>query len=128
VGIFDDSSEAKLRSYQGFSSKHIRKISAIMSRGAVIGLSFFLGLFCVVHTANGKSVDPTLIRRLGTEHEVLSCGGCTWSLTANGTLRMTGTSDCGSGCPSRFDFNDLGITTIDPSAFNSTGLQHATTL
>jgi Leucine-rich repeat (LRR) protein len=41
---------------------------------------------------------------------------------------MAGPAGCGSGCPTRLSFNDLGLTSIDAGAFGTTGLQHVTSL
>ena len=54
---------------------------------------------------------------------IFQCGGCQWIKGTGGNLGMTGPSDCGIGCPAVLDISMQGITSIDPGAFNTTGLQ-----
>jgi hypothetical protein len=49
-------------------------------------------------------------------------------VSAGVVLHMTGASDCGHGCGIALDFANLGITSIDPSAFATTGLWHVKVL
>ena len=90
------------------------------------GASPQVSLF-VVCLGDGNPLKILALKVLALSMQMpFSCGGCTWDVT-DGVLSMTGAPDCGSGCY-RLYFSSLSISSIDPGAFNSTGLSAVTYL